>query len=327
MDKIRLVSTIAALAVLTLFLLAGIERSARGLRARQEAHRLVAEALAADKDPARQQELFRRARETDPTSGAMLCEQAAQQERQGHYAEAAASYRACLDSDPQQAYAEYGYAQSLVRARGREAYVEARAILKRFLEKAAADPVAARDAAKRRSAEELILDLEELLEEANPHKDKLYSADDLLGILLRTQVRGTSRYDGPRVPLRLGFRPNDAGLGSAAEEQLREVIRALQDGSLARSRIQIEGHTDSVEGKTQSGRLELSRRRARAVKEFLVERGKILERRLTLTGFADDYPLEPNDTEEGLATNRRVELVNLTTREVVREDVRNRFGS
>jgi flagellar motor protein MotB len=48
---------------------------------------------------------------------------------------------------------------------------------------------------------------------------------------------------------------------------------------------------------------------------------------LTVAGLADDSILQPNDTEAGRAANRRVELVNLTTRELVQRDVRDRPGS
>ncbi len=314
----------ALLCLLSLLLLLGVERQARGLRSREEARRLVAAALAGGNRPERQTELFRRARKTDPTY-TTSCERGAQLARRSDYPAAAASFRSCLASDPQQTYAYLLYAQTLLGARGDEAYVEARSALRHFLEQAAEDPVASRDAASRLSAEAMILDLETLLEGKNGHAIlESYSADDLRRILLRPKVRGSSRYDGPRVPLRFGFRPGDAILGTAAAEQLREVALALYDGSLAGSRIQIEGHADSVEGGSRKARLAISRRRAEAVRDLLVRRWGLPTSRLAVAGFADDYPLQPNDTEAGRIANRRVELVNLTTRELVQRDVRDR---
>jgi outer membrane protein OmpA-like peptidoglycan-associated protein len=323
----RLATLVALLILLSLLLLWGVESSAHSLRSRDEARRLVAAALAGDKSPEQQTALFRRARKTDPTY-TDSCERGAELARRSQYAPAAASFRSCLESDPRQAFAYLAYARSLLPAQGSEAYVEARSALRHFLEQAPEDPVASRDTTARRLAEGMILDLETLLEGKNGVVAReRYSADELRRILLRPLVRGASQYDGPRVPLRLGFRPGSAILGTAAAEQLREVAQALQDGSLAGSRIQIEGHTDSVEGRTRKARVEISLRRAEAVKEVLVRRYGIPAGRLSVAGFADDNPLQPNGTEAGRAVNRRVELVNATTQELVQRDVRDRPGS
>ncbi len=322
MVKARLLVTIAFLCFLACLLLLKVEIFTRSSRARQEARRLVAEALA-NGTPAQQKELFRQARKIDPTYRTTPCERGVQLERRAQFAAAAASFRSCVEGDSEQRYAQLGYARNIVRARRRESYVEARAALQRFLERASEEPVTARDTAARRSAEELVLDLEVLLKEDYPPSlAKRLSAGEILQILLRTPVRGSSRYDGPRIPLRLGFRPNDATLGMAAEEQLREVAHALRDGSLAGAAIRIEGHTDSVEGRTRKARIVISFRRAEAVKDFLVRRCGVAADHLTVAGFADDYPVEPNDTEEGRTANRRVELVNLATSDLVRGDVR-----
>ncbi len=322
MEKARFLGTIASLCFLAWLLLLEVEVFARSVRVRQEARRLVAEALT-NGTLMRQKELFRRARKIDPTYPTTPCELGVRLERRAQFAAAAARFRSCLEGDSEQRYAELGYARNLLRARGRESYVEARAAVQRFLEGASADPVAARATAARRSAEDLVLDLEELLKEENsPSRGERLSAEEILRILLRRPVRGSSRYDGPRVPLRLGFRPKDVILGMAAEEQLREVAKALQDGGLTGSGIRIEGHTDSVEGRTRRVRIEISFRRAEAVKIFLVRRCGVAAGRLTVTGFGDDYPVEPNDTAEGRTANRRVELVNLATRDLVRGDVR-----
>jgi outer membrane protein OmpA-like peptidoglycan-associated protein len=323
MGKARLLGAIAILCSLAWFFVREVDRFTRSIRVRQEARRLVAEALA-DGNPARQAELFQRARQIDPTYCVTPCQRGVQLERRAQFAGAATSFHSCLEGDPEQRYAQLRYARNLLRARGRESYVEVRVALQRFLDGAAVDPVAARDTVARRSAADLVLDLEELLEEKGSHSwGERRPADEILRILLRTPIRGSSRYDGPRVPLRLGFRPNDAILGVAAKEQLQEVAQALRDGSLAGATIRIEGHSDSVEGRTRRARIEISFRRAEVVKSFLVRRCGISADHLAVTGFADDYPVEPNDTEEGRKANRRVELVNLATRDLVRGDVRN----
>jgi hypothetical protein len=70
--------------------------------------------------------------------------------------------------------------------------------------------------------------------------------------------------------------------------------------------LSVEGHTDNIGG-TASNQ-ELSVRRASAVKQALVERYHIAAARLAPAGFGESRPKETNDTVEGRARNRRVEL-------------------
>ena len=74
-------------------------------------------------------------------------------------------------------------------------------------------------------------------------------------------------------------------------------------------RLRIEGHTDTVGN--EKANLELSKKRALAVKEYLVTEQKIEESRLTTDGFGGSKPIDENTTEAGRAKNRRVELVKL----------------
>jgi len=70
--------------------------------------------------------------------------------------------------------------------------------------------------------------------------------------------------------------------------------------------ISIEGHTDS-DG-TNAYNLDLSRRRAGAVRDYLQRQG-VARDRMSIEGFGEERPLETNDTEEGRAINRRVEFI------------------
>jgi OOP family OmpA-OmpF porin len=72
-------------------------------------------------------------------------------------------------------------------------------------------------------------------------------------------------------------------------------------------RLRIEGHTDNV-GKAAYN-LELSKRRAESVKTYLVSKFQLDASRLTTEGFGDTRPIAKNDTDQGRAQNRRVELV------------------
>jgi len=72
-------------------------------------------------------------------------------------------------------------------------------------------------------------------------------------------------------------------------------------------KLQVEGHTDSV-GSAEHN-LDLSKRRAEAVKAVLVSQFKIDASRLTTTGQGAAKPIDSNDTPQGRAQNRRVEFV------------------
>ncbi len=71
--------------------------------------------------------------------------------------------------------------------------------------------------------------------------------------------------------------------------------------------LSVEGHTDNIG--TEAYNLDLSKRRAAAVKQALVERYHITANRLATVGFGASRPKEGNDTLAGRARNRRVELV------------------
>jgi outer membrane protein OmpA-like peptidoglycan-associated protein len=70
--------------------------------------------------------------------------------------------------------------------------------------------------------------------------------------------------------------------------------------------VLIEGHTDSIG--TVDYNLDLSQRRADAVRVALVERG-ISGSRISTKGYGKRYPVASNDTEAGRQRNRRVEIV------------------
>jgi outer membrane protein OmpA-like peptidoglycan-associated protein len=90
-----------------------------------------------------------------------------------------------------------------------------------------------------------------------------------------------------------------------SEPVLREIADALNHNPTWKLRV--EGHTDNIGGDEYN--LDLSQRRAEAVKLALVSRYHISVDRLTPKGFGATRPKEPNDTLAGRARNRRVELV------------------
>ena len=71
-------------------------------------------------------------------------------------------------------------------------------------------------------------------------------------------------------------------------------------------RVEIQGHTDGVG--TEKYNMGLSLRRANAVRNYFIKKSKIAANRLTAVGFGKTRPVATNETAEGRAQNRRVEL-------------------
>jgi outer membrane protein OmpA-like peptidoglycan-associated protein len=71
------------------------------------------------------------------------------------------------------------------------------------------------------------------------------------------------------------------------------------------TRIRIEGHTDSTGSEEYN--LQLSQRRAEAVKQLLVSNG-VSSNRITVLGYGESRPRAGNDTPSGRQLNRRVEI-------------------
>jgi OOP family OmpA-OmpF porin len=70
--------------------------------------------------------------------------------------------------------------------------------------------------------------------------------------------------------------------------------------------VEVAGHTDSIGSEEYNQGL--SERRATAVKDYLNSKG-VRASRLTSRGYGESRPVASNDTDEGRAENRRVELI------------------
>lgn len=100
------------------------------------------------------------------------------------------------------------------------------------------------------------------------------------------------------------FKFNRADIRPVSEPVLKEIAGILRNNP--DWKLTIVGHTDNV-GR-DAANLDLSRRRAQSVRAALVERYAIDGNRLTTGGFGASQPQAKNDTPEGRARNRRVEL-------------------
>lgn len=90
-----------------------------------------------------------------------------------------------------------------------------------------------------------------------------------------------------------------------ARRKLDDVAKALSDMDESQ-KIVVEGHTDS-NGNDETN-LRLSQTRAESVRAYLISKG-VKPERITAVGKGETTPIAPNDTAEGRANNRRVEIV------------------
>jgi hypothetical protein len=100
------------------------------------------------------------------------------------------------------------------------------------------------------------------------------------------------------------FSFNRANIRPESDSVLAEIASVMQKNP--DWHLRIDGHTDGIGG--TSANLELSQRRAAAVKDALVTRYGVDAGRLTTGGHGASDPKDRNDTPEGRARNRRVEL-------------------
>lgn len=100
------------------------------------------------------------------------------------------------------------------------------------------------------------------------------------------------------------FDTGGATLHRGSQRNLDPLVRYLRDNP--ERNIAVEGHTDNVGG--ESYNIDLSFRRAEAVKNYLVVSG-IDARRISTKGFGESLPVASNNSAQGRQLNRRVEIV------------------
>ena len=101
----------------------------------------------------------------------------------------------------------------------------------------------------------------------------------------------------------VNFENNRADITQDSVPVLERVAASLKDWPEVK--VEIGGHTDS--NGSNAHNMELSRRRADAVKSYLEAKG-IDPGRLVAKGYGEGSPIADNKTAEGKAKNRRVEL-------------------
>ncbi len=102
----------------------------------------------------------------------------------------------------------------------------------------------------------------------------------------------------------LEYKTNSEVILSSSFSGLDELANLM--GTNANWKLRISGHTDNVGARTAN--MTLSKRRAESVKKYLVSKG-IAADRFEVMYFGPDKPIAPNNTEDGRARNRRVEML------------------
>lgn len=102
------------------------------------------------------------------------------------------------------------------------------------------------------------------------------------------------------------FNFDRADIRAAHQPMLSNIVEVLEKNP--DMTVQLDGHCDGIG--TAEYNMGLSARRAEAVKNFLVEEG-IDASRITTKAYGFSKPIATNDTDEGRALNRRVEITPL----------------
>lgn len=159
----------------------------------------------------------------------------------------------------------------------------------------------------------ILLDKDVLIKSvAAPEKDDAYYTvfRDLQQFTYERKIKDvdiTDGIDSIRISIQnIKFQADSAILLQTEAERLdaiaAELVNIANDGSFT---LEIEGHTAAV-GKPE-GEMTLSVERAQKIADELITRG-VREDLLTVKGYGGTKPVADNDTDEGRAANRRVEI-------------------
>ena len=153
------------------------------------------------------------------------------------------------------------------------------------------------------------------VEDVKAQVDKIVENSDLKGrITTSIEERGLS----------ISFSDNvffDTGQAIVKEDFKNDLMSISKVLNEMDNYIRIEGHTDNViiSNELYHSNWQLSSIRASNVAEFLVNDGNINPNRVSAVGYGEYRPLQSNDSEDGRAQNRRVDIVILNSKYNVSE--------
>jgi chemotaxis protein MotB len=110
-------------------------------------------------------------------------------------------------------------------------------------------------------------------------------------------------------------------ISTSAYEGMNRVAEAVRK---IPNPVRLEGHTDSqpIRNSSFENNWELSAARSIAVLNVLTDRFGVPHERLSVAGYADTAPIAENDTDQGRAKNRRVDIVILNEEGIKAEPVK-----
>ena len=106
-----------------------------------------------------------------------------------------------------------------------------------------------------------------------------------------------------RVPASITFPVGSYAIQPQFQSTLREVAQTLKGDN--QTYVDVLGHTDASGGEASNQALSVSR--AQAVATYLKSRG-VIAARVGVKGYGESAPIATNDSEEGRAQNRRIEI-------------------
>lgn len=112
------------------------------------------------------------------------------------------------------------------------------------------------------------------------------------GNLLAVTFKGDVTFDTNSTVVRPGLQSEITRVATVMNQYPNTLVR-------------VEGHTDSTGSNDYN--MDLSNRRAAAVKNLLTSRG-VADSRIDVVGYGENMPVATNETEAGRQKNRRVEI-------------------
>ena len=143
--------------------------------------------------------------------------------------------------------------------------------------------------------------------------DLVSRVEDLAGKTQDVQVKETATEVRMELAADVLFDFDKADILPKAQAALKQVAAVIRDKAKGKGAVTIEGHTDAKGSDPYNQRL--SKRRAEAVKKWLVNHEGLGNVSFTTRGFGATKPVAPNkkpdgsDDPEGRQKNRRVEIV------------------
>lgn len=136
-------------------------------------------------------------------------------------------------------------------------------------------------------------------------EDEFFYVSNMRLAIGKPDTRSKLITEGKLVTYGITFETNSSAVKSNSYGTLKSIAKVLTDNPDVN--IQIAGHTDG-DG-SDDYNLKLSAERAQSVKEILVTQFGIKGDRMTTVGKGESVPIGDNETQEGKAQNRRVELI------------------